>query len=668
MGAKLSMWQRLVIGAWGAALPSLVGGLREVVFGRQLCRVMVVGAVFLAWGCAEKRLGTFNRPVEENVPCSGDVECSAGDLCVFGECVDASEFDCRGGQKSRILLNPTTVQFGEVALGNTENTTLTITNDGQCNLEIMAVDLSDDANAGFSCSPCDLKTYPQILTPGASFDVEVEYSPLLIGEASGTLLVRSNAGNVPELTGLAEVALHANYGGVPALVVDPPELSFGYVPFNTGLGGSSETKSIKIMNQGSGNALLTVEFIYLRPGTDFGIADEWEDVSPSNPLYLPIYDANDPSTWLEIPVTFAPNTYADHTNILTIQAHLGDAQGSVEVNAHISGSSLGAPQILVEPSELEFKTSQNEPLNVGWSEYRSLTVKNIGQSDLVVELALDDPMGDYTFSPAFVPPLAAGTSIALSVLYTPSQASDAFNPSNPQSSADAWFRILSNDPDDVLTTVDLHGWAQSGLADDVLKVEMTFANNSSNWAQNDFRNVDLELVSPLGYSCKKPFMGQNSAGTLQIIDNYCDTWSNTGLEGTTTWISGGAFEEPERIIVYGLGAQQASGQEFVVNLHYVEDCANVPTGLVADLAGVGVSTLLGALSGSAGFPLTISPDTISGLIEANCWSHDSSLVNVTIYVNGNEVASTQRNLQAKGDVVEAIRILRQNGQFSVVNP
>ena len=43
----------------------------------------------------------------------------------------------------------------------------------------------------------------------------------------------------------------------------------------------------------------------------------------------------------------------------------------------------------------------------------------------------------------------------------------------------------------------------------------------------------MELESPLGYSCKKPFYGEGSNGTLQIIEDYCETWSDTGIEGTT---------------------------------------------------------------------------------------------------------------------------------------
>ena len=133
-----------------------------------------------------------------------------------------------------------------------------------------------------------------------------------------------------------------------------------------------------------------------------------------------------------------------------------------------------------------FETAAGDPLPLGRTEYRSVTVSNIGQSDLRITPDLDDPTGDYTFSPTVVPPLPPGGTVVFSVLYTPTQPSDPFNPESPQRSADAFFRIESNDTEQLLSTVDLKGYAVSGLADDFLTIEMSFLNNSSNWAQNDF--------------------------------------------------------------------------------------------------------------------------------------------------------------------------------------
>ena len=80
-----------------------------------------------------------------------------------------------------------------------------------------------------------------------------------------------------------------------------------------------------------------------------------------------------------------------------------------------------------------------------------------------------------------------------------------------------------------------------------------------------------------------------------------------------------------------------------------------------------MSALLGILGGQVGVPITVPPDQISDLIAENCWDRAASLVNVTVFINGEEVASSQVNLQNKGDIAEAVTIRRLNGEF-LVNP
>ena len=288
---------------------------------------------------------------------------------------------------------------------------------------------------------------------------------------------------------------------------------------------------------------------------------------------------------------------------------------------------------------------------------------------------LDDPSGDFSFSPSFVAPLLPGGTIAINVLYNPTQPSDPAHPSDPQRSSDGWLRIISNDNENVLTSVNLHGWAQTTTSDDTLRIEMTFENNDGGWAQDDFRNVDLELISPLGFSCKKPAAQyvQDRNGTYVVADttDFCQMWSDTGLEGNASWIPVGVFEEPERVILYGLGPNLADGGSFDVRAHYIDDCANIPAGFIGDLTGIGVSTLLGILGAEIGVPISVSPDAIGNLINENCWTRESSLVTITAFVNTgsaegtSEVFSKQIRLNNRGDVQSFFRVVRENGRFVI---
>ncbi|MFZ9888087.1 MAG: choice-of-anchor D domain-containing protein [Myxococcota bacterium] len=613
--------------------------------------------------------------------CDGEDDCQDDELCVFGQCEPADDFACTPEQRPLLMVSPLQVDFAEVALGNTAEATVTLENRGDCLLTIYGVSLGSNQSPGFDCAPCSADQYPQRLPPRRSLDVQVTYSPPAPGEAFGALLVKSDDETAGD-EGLVEVSLHATYSGVPVLIVDPLVLPFGHVPQN-----SSDTRSVRIMNQGSGNAVLTLTGIYLGGGDrdSFQIDDEFELVSPADPLLLPPYDPSDPSTVVEVEVTLDPSRLANLEATLNVKAHAGDPTAAVTASVELSGSSLGPPQIEVTPSnELVYKEDNGQAYPVGSVAYRQVTIKNTGQSDLSVDMSLSDASGDFSLSPAFVPPIAAGGAVVVSVFYNPSSPSDAASPNNPQTPLNAFLNITSNDTtpaSDVLKTIARRGFARGGTYDDVLKLEMTFENADNSWAGNDFRDVNLELVSPLGFSCTKPITQcvPNTGGsgcTLQIAPNgdLCEQWNsydndNDGRpeQGSTSWIALGQYEEPERILLFGLGQDLANGQTFSVRAHYIEDCANIPTGILGDLLGIGGSILLGALGGSIGVPIAVDPGTIAEFVTENCWDRASSQVTVRAYVNGEEVAAPQYRLREKGECAELLELKRENGQFTVTS-
>ena len=374
---------------------------RSQLFGSQLCRgllVIAVFAVFCGSSCSRKRLQTVGKDLNPvDTSCATDDECPAGHICVFNECVPVAEYDCRGDQTPLVEVSPLQVDFGEVALGDTDTTVLLVRNVGQCNLTVSAIGLSDSSNGGYSCSPCDLTSYPRRVAPQRALAVDVTYTPIEIGDATGELLVRADDPTLPG-GGVVRVPVSASYSGEPILVLDPPELAFGFVNFMAGVGGSSRTETIRISNQGSGNAVLTVEYAFMRPGTDFSIPDELGAISPANPVLLPPFDPRNPDTWLDVPITFSPTENANQETLFTVQAHAGDSSAAVNVDARISGSSLGPPVLSLTPDDsLTFTAPDGSPLGLGRSEYKTLLVQNLGQSELTVDLSLDDPSGDFYF-------------------------------------------------------------------------------------------------------------------------------------------------------------------------------------------------------------------------------------------------------------------------------
>lgn len=626
---------------------------------------------------AECNTGRCVAGICQDGGCQNDQDCRADEICVFQVCEPVDQFACQPDQAPLLSIQPgLAIDFGQVPLGGVGEEVVTVENVGDCLLTLSSAGLDDQGDPGFGCEPCDPTVYPQRVPPNQSLDIIVRYSPQIAGEAASTLLIRSDDTTAGD-DGLVSVALSAAYDGIPSMVIEPVELNFGFVAQ-----GSTRTLDLQITNRGTGNAALVIDQLFVNNSLNFTIPPE-VNANQANPIIVPPYDPNNPDATLIVPVTFAPGSgpgsLADFFANLVVHANDGTAAG-VTVPVPMTASSLGPPQINVSTDELIYKCGvgtavadvcpTNEAYPVGVVAFRTVTINNSGQSALNVNLTLGGEAGDFTVSPTFIPPIPAGGSVPVSVFFNPSAPSDPANRLNPVEPFDAVLNITSDDTDpatDVLKTVVLKGFAKGGQSDQVLKLEMEYQNADNSWAGNDFRDVDLELESPTGFSCTKPIRQFASDGNGGFIvtgeEDLCEEWNAFGQEGQTSWIALGQYEEPERILLFGLGPTGAEGGTFTARVYYIEDCANIPTGLLADILGIGGSILLGILGGQVGVPIAVPPDQISDLVANNCFDHEGSTVTLHITLDGTEVAAPQHRLGGKGDVFEIAHLKRQDGQF-----
>ena len=616
--------------------------------------------------------------------CSNDDDCRSNEICIsfggIGACEPADNFACQTDQRPILDMkindaSATSMTFDQVSLGTSASQVVTIRNIGDCLLTLQVISFSENTSDDFGCSPCSAEFFPQRIPPERSIDVTVAYTPTRPGEANGDLLVRSDdvtAGTA----GLVSVDLFARYDGIPALVVDPLSLAFGFVPFTAGGGGGSRTETITITNRGTGAAALEIERLFMDREDVFFITEvrqgdgilSLDAIDPETPLLIPPFNIDNPLSTVEVDVTFTPDDNRDFDDAVVVRP--GGLSDTQRVTVELSGSALGPPQIEVTAIEMIFGGPGQDAMPIGAVDFQQVTIRNNGQSELVINPAIGggNAANDFSVMPVFVPPIAAGGAVILSVFYNPSEPSDPANTFSPARSVEAALNITSNDTDpgtDVLKTVALRGFARSGVQDQILKVEMEFENADNSWAGSDFRNVDLVLSSVDGaVTCTKP----------QILDtagngfDFCSDWSAAGSYGQASWLSLGTFEEPERVVVRGLGPTGANGEEFEVDVIYIEDCANIPSGLLSSILGIAGSVLFGALGGAIGVPIAVPPADIAATIANNCFDHASSQVVTRISLDGAVVASPGVRLGEKGDRATMARLRRVNGAYCSMTP
>lgn len=611
--------------------------------------------------------------------CSNDDDCRSNEICIsfggIGNCEPADDFACQTDQRPILSISQTSITFDQVALGTSASQVVTISNEGDCLLTLQVISFSENTSLDFACTPCSAEFFPQRIPPRRSLDVTVTYQPTRPGEANGGLLVRSDDVTAGA-AGLVTVDLFARYDGVPALVVEPLSLSFGFVPFTAGGGGASSTETITITNRGTGAAALEIERLFMDRDDVFHISAvrqgdtilTLDAIDPETPVLIPPFNIDNPLSTVEVDVTFTPDANRDFSDAVVVRP--GGLSDTQRVTVDLTGSALGPPQIEVTVVEMVFGGPAQEAMAVGAVDFKQVTIRNNGQSELIINPAIGggNAANDFSVMPVFLPPIAAGGAIILSVFYNPSEPSDPANTFAPTRSVEAALNITSNDTDpgtDVLKTVALRGFARSGVQDQVLKIEMEFENADNSWAGSDFRNVDVVLSSVDGaVTCTKPQITDTAGNGF----DFCADWSAAGSYGQASWLSLGAFEEPERVVLRGLGPTGGNGEEFEVEVVYIEDCANIPSGLLSSILGIAGSVLFGALGGVIGVPIAVPPADIATTIANNCFDHASSQVTTRISLDGAVIASPGIRLNDKGDRALTARLRRINGAYCSLTP
>ncbi|RME26465.1 MAG: choice-of-anchor D domain-containing protein, partial [Deltaproteobacteria bacterium] len=356
---------------------------------------------------------------DSDTACVDDIDCPDGMVCVEGSCKQVQD----GGSVEEsaapepdieIIDPPLTgdppvylLDFGSVMVGQVVSRNISIRNAGDSDLRIIELSKEMGTSDEFYLDQALLDSLPLVVPPGQQTSIEVFYLAADGFSDTGVLNIISNDPDEARVP----VQLSSTFKGTAKIAVDPARIDFGDVP--VGLSGKMD---ITISNQGSGNAVLTLQAVQLASL----VTDNFEiENPPSFPYYLNRGDV------LVLSVMFHPGQAASFSDKLVV---LSDDPASDRLEIPVSGRGV-EPSLVVEPSPIDIGE-----VALGSSASVEVTVRNDGGAPLSItgiELAngtnefqlTSDPQTGFDLAnigPANPQVLDAGEARKLTITYTPS--------------------------------------------------------------------------------------------------------------------------------------------------------------------------------------------------------------------------------------------------------
>lgn len=572
--------------------------------------------------------------------CETDEDCRDDEICnpITHTCEPIDQYACAQGMTPILQLDQTSIDFGTVVVGLTQETTVRVNNIGDCLLTVDQAQIDTQvSDPEITCTNCSAADYPKSVPPGHYVEIKLGFAPDLEQSYSAKLVIRADD---PSLTnGLIEVMISGEGLGHPRMSLEPALIDFGNVLPND----PAEVREVTVTNVGAGT--LRLSRVFLDPPLNTGMTVEPVVSATGNPIDLV---ANQSQVFT---ITYDPSALASTDAVLFIFSNdesrvcARDQNNTLGVGCvELKGDSHGPPSISVSATSHDFGQQM-----LGAAAAWSLVISNGGQSDLNIQVGMTVLSStDFRYQPPATSIIGPGNSVSMNVFYEPAQ----IGPVN------GTLTLQSNDPAQPLVMVSLTGTGVSPDFNDVLKLEMTFENGDDGFFGNDFRDVDFYLENNFGETVEK--------STCPPVTASCPDWTHPSMGsdqfnyGHPVWSAIGVAQEPERVILFD--AHEDSMGTFKGCVSYREDCAMIPSDLLAGLLGIGVSALLSGLTEGI-----ITPDSgdVAEFIANNCWDHSSSRAHITTFVNGDPVAETSVSLGSKGDYACPVTVTRAGGKYCV---
>src|SRR5277367_6847536 len=283
-----------------------------------------------------------------------------------------------------IEISPSSVSFGNVAMGQSATKTLTLTNTGTEALSVSGISV---AGTGFTASGPHL---PISLAAGQSTSISAVFKPTAGNADTGTITITSNAAGSPSLVALSGTGTTATTAA--ALTVTPTTIAFGSVAV-----GSEQTQTVHVEN--TGNETATISKLTIS-GTGVSLS------GMTAPTTLAAGQT------ANLTVTYKPVAAGTLTASLAIASNATNPNVVVGINATATSSTLAAT-----PSSVSFGN-----VVVGSNTTQTIRLQNIGTSEVKIS-AITPSVSSIAISGVTTPiNLAPGTSATLTAAYKPTAA------------------------------------------------------------------------------------------------------------------------------------------------------------------------------------------------------------------------------------------------------
>ncbi len=549
---------------------------------------------------------------------------------------------------SRLRLNPSLVNFGNVQIGQTQTQSATLSNSGVLPVTVTRAAIT---GKGFTLSGL---TLPQTLKNGESVTLKVTFTPATGGTASGTIAVFGTlplkAPRRPSTFGerdgqFTTVALNTVSTNLTApvtgtgmgggqLAVSPTSLALGKVKI-----GGSMTQSATLIN--SGSADLTI-----RQATVTGRGFRMSGLS--------------------FPLTLGAGQRKSFSVTFTPQA-AGNASGSVVVTTDDSTAAVNVPvtavattsgTLLSNPSSLSFGSVQ-----VGQGKTLSASLTNSGGSTVTVSQANISGSG-FTVGGLSLPvALAPGQSTPFSVTFKPqstSAVSGGLSFTSDAANAALTIPLVANAAAvGVLSTSDSSlnfGGVQvnaTGTQSETLTNSggATVTISQANVSGTGFGITGLTLPLTLnpGQSFTfgatfKPASGGNFNGSILVVSDASDANVTITLAGTAT-VSGQLAVSPATLSfgTVTVGQSKSLTASLTANGSSITvSSANMSTSEFT-ISGLALPLTLTA-GQSTSFTVTFKPQSSGAATASGAYNSNASNPSLAQALNGTGAAAPQRSV------------------------